>query len=91
MAAPISAAVEGKYRMVVLRPQQPLEEPAKAFASSLKEPLEAWAKKKGRALGVELVMELEQGMGGGVRAAHAAALVRVPLQTSADGLGQLKT
>ncbi|MFH1808340.1 MAG: LysM peptidoglycan-binding domain-containing protein [Pseudomonadota bacterium] len=89
MVAPLSDAVEGKFRVEVLRPRVSLEDPGIAFASSVAEPVTQWAGKKGRQLGVELVSEFEQGMGGGIRAEHVSALVRVPVVTQDDGTAVL--
>ncbi len=91
MAAPLSDAVEGKFRMVVLRPKEKLEDPAQAFASSWQKELSTMAAKKGRTLGVEVVSEIEQGMGGNIRAEHPSALVRVGLVNTATGNSALKT
>lgn len=85
MAAPLSQAVDGHFRIEVLRPQVALDDPARVFGSSLQEPLEGWARSRGRALGCDLVTEFEQGMGGNIRAEYASALVRVPLKTLGQG------
>jgi len=89
MAKPIAGFVDGKFRVEVVRAKKPLEDPAKAFASSMQDNVAAWAEKKGRALGAELVVELEQGSGGGIRAEHAAALVRAKIVIDADGTAQI--
>ncbi|MEW5850120.1 MAG: LysM peptidoglycan-binding domain-containing protein [Myxococcota bacterium] len=91
MVQPVSNVVEGKFRVEVLRAKGPLEEPREAFRFSLAGDFATWAEKKGRKLGVELVAELEQGMGGNIRAEHASALVTVPLRTHADGTSSLRS
>jgi len=89
MAAPVSQAVDGKFRVEVLRAKAPLEDPMQVFGSELTEPLDKWAQKKGRPLGVELVTEIEQGIGGGIHSIGVSALVRNPLVTRDDGTSAL--
>ncbi|MCK6551237.1 hypothetical protein L6R52_35710 [Myxococcota bacterium] len=74
VAAPISVAVEGRFRAEVHRPKRELEPAEQIFESSLESATKAWAQKKGRPLGNELVAELEQSLGGGIRAEHVSAL-----------------
>jgi len=85
MQKPIAGFVDGKFRVEVVRAKKQLEDPAQAFGSSQQENVAAWAEKKGRTLGAELVVELEQGSGGGIRAEHASALVRAKLAVDAQG------
>lgn len=89
MAAPIGAAVDGKFRIEVLRAKAPLEDPHQVFGSGLDEQLAKWAQKKGRPFGVQTVTEVEQGLGGGVRSLGVSALVRQPLVTRDDGTSAL--
>jgi len=85
MAKPIHGFVDGKFRMEVVRAKEKLADPAETFGSSLTPHLEEWATKKGRSLGAELVVELEQGMGGNIRAEHASGLVRVGVHVDENG------
>jgi hypothetical protein len=91
MITPVSNFVEGKIKIDVVRAKAPLTDPHEAFASSMEADVTKWAEKKGRALGVELVLELEQGSGGGIHAEHASALVRTDVKIGADGRGTLAT
>lgn len=89
MIKPISDAVDGRFRIEVLRTKAPLGDAHNAFGSSYTKDFEAYAEKKGRALGVGLVVEFDQGMGGNIRGEAVSALVRVPLATGTDGVARL--
>lgn len=89
MIKPMSEAVDGQFRIEVLRAKAPLPDAHEAFGSSLQKEFEKAAEKKGRTLGVDLVTELEQGMGGNIRGEAISALVRVPLKTGDDGIAKL--
>lgn len=89
MVKPVATAVEGKFRVEVLRPTAPLEPGHEAFATGLEADYAKLAKKKGTTLGLELVHEFEQGMGGNIRADYASAAVTVPVSIGPDGRGRL--
>jgi hypothetical protein len=89
MVKPISSAVEGKFRVEVLRPKVTLAPGREAFETGLEADYTKLAAKKGTTLGVDLVSEYEQGMGGNIRADYASAAVTVPLSIGGDGRGQV--
>lgn len=89
MLAPVHEASEGQFRIEVRHAKAPLDDPHAAFGSSYQKDFEKNAEKKGRTLGVELVAEYEQGMGGNIRGEGASALVRVKLATGDDGVTKL--
>lgn len=89
MVKPLDVAFEGKFRVEVLRAQKALEPASVAFESSLEGAFRDFAEKQGKTLGNELVLELEQGSGGGIRAEHASALTTVGVQPGPDGRGRL--
>ena len=89
MVQPISSAVEGKFRVEVLRPKVTLAPGREAFETGLEADYTKLATKKGTTLGVDLVSEYEQGMGGNIRADYASAAVTVPLTIGGDGRGQV--
>lgn len=89
MVKPVSTAVDGKIRVEVLRAQAPLAPGNEAFETGLEADYAKLAAKKGTTLGVELVSEFEQGMGGNLRADYASAAVTMPLVIDADGRGRL--
>jgi hypothetical protein len=89
MVQPVREAMDGKIRVEVRRPVAALPDAAAVFGSTYQQDFDAWAAKKGRALGVELVREYEQGMAGNIRAESVSALVRVGLRTNDDGTASL--
>ena len=87
MTAPITEFLGEPPSVTARRPTAPLESGASAFAFSDEGKLEGWAAKKGQTLGLPLVVELEVGMGGGVRGYHATAVDTRRLSIGADGRG----
>lgn len=72
------------------RPLGPLEPGLTAFAFDDSGKLEAWARKQGTSLGKPLVVELELGLGGGVRGYHASAVETFKVKVGPDGRGVLE-
>ncbi|MBI5494262.1 MAG: LysM peptidoglycan-binding domain-containing protein [Deltaproteobacteria bacterium] len=89
MTAPISQAVDGKYKMTAWRPLTAMKEPRDAFESALEGDFRKYAKGRGAALNLELVSMLEQGMAGNIRGEYASALVTVGLAQNPDGTTRL--
>ncbi|MEW5740109.1 MAG: hypothetical protein AB1938_14355 [Myxococcota bacterium] len=88
--APIVEAMGEDVAPTALRPKVALEAGTTAFAFSDDGKLEGWAAKKGVTLGRPLVVELEMGMGGGVRGFHASAVDTRQLRIGSDGRGVLE-
>ncbi len=89
MIKPVSAAVDGQFRIEVLRASAPLPPAEEAFQSSMEDEIRRLATSQGKSLQTELVAELEQNMGGGIRAEYASALITKKLDIAESGRGQL--
>jgi hypothetical protein len=87
MKAPIAEFLGEEPSATARRPKAALEPGLTAFAFVDEGKLEGWAKKKGASLGKPLVLELEMGMGGGVRGYHANAVQTFKVTLGADGRG----
>lgn len=90
MTMPVSDAVDGKFEVQVFRAQKDLKPAENAFQSSVASDVEKWVEKQGRSLGVYVVSELEQSMGGGIHGEYITGLVKIPLAIGDDGRAVLK-
>jgi hypothetical protein len=86
---PVSTYSEGRFEVKCYRPQEKLPEAKDAFESPSEPEIKKWAETRGESLDTELVICLEQGLGGGIRAEHASALVEMPIYLGPDGRGRL--
>lgn len=87
MAQPIHDAVEGHYRVEVLRPKHALPAAEQAFESSLEGDFRRFAEGRGQLLGNQLVSEFEPSLGGGIRCENAAALETLHVSRGESGRG----
>jgi hypothetical protein len=85
MKAPIAGLVDDRFTIEARRPVAPLPLAAEAFGSPLEKDVQTYAAGRGATLDTRLVLELEQGAAGNIRAEHASALVEVALRDRADG------
>lgn len=90
MKAPIADYLQGEPAATARRPQQPLPSGVTQFATSDEAALTQWAEKKGTTIGKPLVLELEMGMGGGVRGMHASAVDTHRVTLGANGRGVIE-
>lgn len=88
--APIADFLQGEPSVTARHPTQPLPSGVTQFATSDEAALTKWAEKKGTALGKPLVLELEMGMGGGVRGMHASVLDTHKVTLGANGRGVIE-
>ena len=90
MKAPIVDFLAAEPSVTARRPEKPLESGITAFGTLDEANLTKWAQKKGTTLGKPLVMELEMGMGGGVRGMHVSVLDTHKVTIGANGRGVIE-
>ena len=87
MKAPIADYLGAEPSVTARRPDRAMASGVTAFGTPDEANLTQWAQKKGTSIGKPLVIELEMGMGGGVRGMHVSALDTHKVTIGANGRG----